>query len=131
MRLFNVKYFCLLTFFIITSCQFEEKQDLIDKDMMVQILIDMHLAEESIEQLKYEKDTLEALFSRKEMEILDKYNISEELYRRSYSYYFFEPEELDKIYEVMLDSLLLYRLYYFDLHQILYLFLMMGMFFFQ
>ena len=43
------------------------------------------------------------------MEILDKYNISEELYRRSYSYYFFEPEELDKIYEVMLDSLLLYQ----------------------
>ena len=77
MRLFNVKYFCLLTFFIITSCQFDEKQDLIDKDMMVQILI--------------------------------KYNISEELYRQSYSYYFFEPEELDKIYEVMLDSLLLYQ----------------------
>ena len=70
MRLFNVKYFSLLTFFIITSCQFDEKQDLIDKDMMVQILIDMHLAEESIEQLKYEKDTLEALFSRKEMEII-------------------------------------------------------------
>ncbi len=109
MRLFNVKYFYLLTFFIITSCQFNEKQDLIDKDMMVQILIDMHLAEESIEQLKYEKDTLEALFSRKEMEIFDKYNISEELYRRSYSYYFFEPEELDKIYGVMLDSLLLYQ----------------------
>tara|TARA_B100000287_G_scaffold196820_1_gene185933 strand:- start:1993 stop:2331 length:339 start_codon:yes stop_codon:yes gene_type:complete len=109
MRLFNVKYFFLLTFFIITSCQFEEKQDLIDKKMMVQILIDMHLAEKSIENLKYEKDTLEALFHRKEIEILDKYSVSEELYRKSYSYYFFEPEELDKIYEVLLDSLLLYQ----------------------
>ena len=56
MRLFNVKYFCLLTFFIITSCQsYDEKQDLIDKQIMVQILIDMHLAEESIEQLKISK----------------------------------------------------------------------------
>ncbi len=109
MRLFNVKYFFLLTFFIITSCQFEEKQDLIDKKMMVQILIDMHLAEKSIENLKYEKDTLEALFHRKEIEILDKYSVSEELYTKSYSYYFFEPEELDKIYEVLLDSLLLYQ----------------------
>ena len=109
MRLFKVKYFYLLTFFIITSCQTDEKQDLIDKQMMVQILIDMHLAEESIENLKYGNDTLEALFHKKETEILGKYNTTEELYRKSYSYYFFEPEELDKIYEVMLDSLLLYQ----------------------
>ena len=67
MRLFKVKYFYLLTFFIITSCQTDEKQDLIDKQMMVQILIDMHLAEESIENLKYGNDTLEALFHKKRL----------------------------------------------------------------
>lgn len=109
MRLFNVKYFSLLTFFIITSCKSDERQDLIGREMMVQILIDMHLVEESIKNLKYEKDTLEALFYRKEKDIIDKYNVSEEMYRKSYSYYFFEPEELDKIYEIMLDSLLLYQ----------------------
>lgn len=109
MRLFNVKYFSLLTFFIITSCKSDEIQDLIGREMMVQILIDMHLVEESIKNLKYEKDTLEALFYRKEKDIFDKYNVSEEMYRKSYSYYFFEPEELDKIYEIMLDSLLLYQ----------------------
>ena len=76
---------------------------------MVKVLIDMHLIEEAIENLSFDKDTLEALFTRKEQEILDKYSISEELYRKSYSYYFFEPEELDKVYAVMLDSLLLYQ----------------------
>ena len=109
MGLNNLKYFILLTFFIITSCDSEINEDIVNKEKMVKILIDMHLAEEAIENLKYDKDTLEALFARKEQEILDKYSISEELYRKSYSYYFFEPEELDKVYAVMLDSLLLYQ----------------------
>ena len=109
MGLNNLKYFILLTFFIITSCDSEINEDIVNKEKMVKILIDMHLAEEAIENLSYDKDTLEALFARKEQEILDKYSISEELYRKSYSYYFFEPEELDKVYAVMLDSLLLYQ----------------------
>ena len=109
MGLNNLKYFILLTFFIITSCDSEIKEDIVNKEKMVKILIDMHLAEEAIENLSFNKDTLEALFARKEQEILDKYSISEELYRKSYSYYFFEPEELDKVYAVMLDSLLLYQ----------------------
>ena len=109
MGLNNLKYFILLTFFIITSCDSEINEDIVNKEKMVKILIDMHLAEEAIGNLKYDKDTLEALFARKEQEILDKYSISEELYRKSYSYYFFEPEELDKVYAVMLDSLLLYQ----------------------
>ena len=109
MGLNNLKYFILLTFFIITSCDSEIQEDVINKEKMVEILIDMHLAEEAIENLSFDKDTLEALFARKEQEILDKYSISEELYRKSYSYYFFEPEELDKVYAVMLDSLLLYQ----------------------
>ena len=109
MGLNNLKYFILLTFFIITSCDSEINEDIVNKEKMVKILIDMHLAEEAIENLSFDKDTLEALFARKEQEILDKYSISEELYRKSYSYYFFEPEELDKVYAVMLDSLLLYQ----------------------
>tara|TARA_Y100000814_G_scaffold220453_1_gene164765 strand:- start:127 stop:465 length:339 start_codon:yes stop_codon:yes gene_type:complete len=109
MGLNNLKYFILLTFFIITSCDSEINEDIVNKEKMVKILIDMHLAEEAIENLSFNKDTLEALFARKEQEILDKYSISEELYRKSYSYYFFEPEELDKVYAVMLDSLLLYQ----------------------
>ena len=109
MGLNNLKYFILLTFFIITSCDSEINEDIVNKEKMVKILIDMHLAEEAIENLSYDKDTLEALFARKEQEILEKYSISEELYRKSYSYYFFDPEELDKVYAVMLDSLLLYQ----------------------
>ena len=109
MGLNNLKYFILLTFFIITSCDSEINEDIVNKEKMVKILIDMHLAEEAIENLSFNKDTLEALFARKEQEILDKYSISEELYRKSYSYYFFEPEELDKVYAIMLDSLLLYQ----------------------
>ena len=75
MGLNNLKYFILLTFFIITSCDSEINEDIVNKEKMVKILIDMHLAEEAIENLSYDKDTLEALFARKEQEILEKYSI--------------------------------------------------------
>ena len=91
------------------SCQNNTEQGIIPKDKMVDILIDMHISEKAISELSYEKDTLKALFKMKELEIFDKHLVTEEMYRRSYSHYFFNPKELDNIYQVVIDSLSLYQ----------------------
>ena len=109
MSLIKIKYFIFLTFFIMVSCQNNTEQGIIPKDKMVDILIDMHISEEAISELPYEKDTLKALFKMKELEIFDKHLVTEEMYRRSYSHYFFNPKELDNIYQVVIDSLSLYQ----------------------
>ena len=44
-----------------------------------------------------------------DLNIFEKFNIDEETYRKSFSHYFFEPKELDEIYESVIDSLLLYQ----------------------
>ena len=67
------------------------------------------IPEEIINELPYEKDTLKTLFAIKEQEIFKNYKVTEELYRSSYSHYFFNPEELDDIYRVVIDSLSLYQ----------------------
>ena len=95
-------YFIFLTIFIILSCGS-------DKEDMVKILIEMHLVEKSIDNLKLDADTSRALFKIKEDQIFDKYSIDEELYRKSFSYYFFDPKELDVVYERVIDSLMLYQ----------------------
>ena len=46
------------------SCQNNTEQGVITKDKMVDILIDMHIYEEAISELPYEKDTLKAKFER-------------------------------------------------------------------
>ncbi len=105
----SYKYFFLLTFFIIISCQSRIEENIIKKEIMVKILIDLHLAEKAIGELNYDNDTLKSLYSIKEKEIFDRYSISEEFYRKSYSHYFFDPKELDEVYATLIDSLLLYQ----------------------
>jgi hypothetical protein len=109
MNSIKIKYFIILTFFIIISCNNEKEINIIEKGKMAKILTEMHLSEETIDVLKYNKDTLNALFSKKEIEIFEKYSVTEKEYRESYSYYFFNPQKLEVIYEELIDSLLLYQ----------------------
>ena len=109
MSLIKIKYFIFLTFFIMVSCQNNTEQGVIPKDKMVDMLIDMHIYEEAINELPYEKDTLKSLFKMKELEIFESYSVTEEMYRKSYSHYFFNPKELDNIYQVVIDSLSVYQ----------------------
>ncbi|MAK07557.1 MAG: hypothetical protein CMG94_05960 [Marinoscillum sp.] len=104
-----IMFLSLLTFFIITSCKNVENTKLISKDKMVSILLEMHLKEESIMLLKLPNDTSDVFFSEIESEVFDKFMVDEELYRKSYSYYFFRPEELESIYVKVIDSLSLYQ----------------------
>ena len=109
MNSIKIKYFIILTFFIILSCNNEKEVNVIEKDKMAKILIEMHLSEESIDALKFDEDTLSALFSEKEKEIFAKYSVTEKEYRESYSFYFFNPQQLEEIYGELIDSLLLYQ----------------------
>ena len=109
MNMIIIRFFSLLTFFIITSCEVHENVDVISKDKMVSILIEMHLTEESIMELKLPDDTSNVFFSEKEKEVFKKYMVDEEFYRKSYSYYFFRPKELESIYIKVIDSLSFYQ----------------------
>ena len=104
-----VKYLCFLTFFIIISCTSPLDEKLLSKEILVEILIDMHILEITIDNLNLSKDSSLVFYNLKEKEIFNKYNIDDKIYRESFSYYFFEPKELDQIYEHVIDSLLLYQ----------------------
>ena len=105
----TIKYLYILTFFIITSCYNDINQNIIEKEKMVEILIEMHLMEESIDILELNADTSKALFLIKEQEIFDSYSVTEKEYRESFSYYFFNSNDLDNIYGNIIDSLMLYQ----------------------
>jgi len=104
-----IKYLFFLTFFIITSCSNPLEEKLLSKEILVEILIDMHILEVTIDNLNLSKDSSLVFYNQKEKEIFKKYNIDDKIYRESFSYYFFKPKELDQIYEHVIDSLLLYQ----------------------
>ena len=105
----SVKYLCILTFFINTSCDSGINQNIIEKEKMVEILIELHLIEESIDILELNPDTSKALYHIKEQEIFYSYSVTEKQYRESFSYYFFNSNNLDNIYGNIIDSLMLYQ----------------------
>jgi|TARA_B110000914_G_C15363498_1_gene399704 hypothetical protein len=104
-----IKYLCFLTFFIIISCSNSLDEKLLSKEILVEILIDMHVLEVAIDNLNLSKDSSRVFYNQQEEEIFKKYNIDDKMYRESFSYYFFEPKELDQIYQHVIDSLLLYQ----------------------
>ena len=105
----TIKYLCILTFFINTSCNSGINENIIEKEKMVKILIEIHLLEESIDILELSPDTSKAIFNIKEQEIFDNYSVTEREYRESYSYYFFNSKKMDNLYGNIIDSLMLYQ----------------------
>ena len=105
------RIFLFLTFFLIFSCKNDtiDNKKYISKEKMVNILINIHLIEEKVNQLNFSKDSSKGMFDMLEKEIFQKYNITDEDYRKSYSHYFFNPKELDDIYQSVIDSLNVYN----------------------
>ena len=53
MNSIKIKYFVILTFFIIISCDDKKEVNVIEKGKMAKILLELHLSEESIDMLKF------------------------------------------------------------------------------
>ena len=107
----SFRFLLILTFFLIFSCKNNDyENDLyLPKDKMINILIEIHLLEEKVNQLNYSEDSLKTIYELFEKEIFKNHDVSDEEYRKSYSYYFFDPKQLDEIYQSVIDSLNIYN----------------------
>lgn len=102
-RLFRL-IFCLC----LLSCQ-QQPDDLpanmVPQQTMVRILADIHTAEALIERNVSYPDTAQVIYAEEHAEILEKYGVEQEAFRETYEYYLTNLEEMDKLYEVVVDTL--------------------------
>lgn len=75
------------------------------KEKMVSIFIDMHIAESQISSLNLKRDSSKLLFEHYEQKVLEKHNVSDSLYKESYNYYLYNVNDMEKIYDAVIDSL--------------------------
>ncbi|PKK34666.1 hypothetical protein BWI96_21260 [Siphonobacter sp. SORGH_AS_0500] len=81
-------------------------ENLIPQDKMVQILKDVHLAEQRIIRLRLgSQDSSMVAFQVLEKDILEKYQADTGTYRASYRYYIAQPDKFKDIYKAVVDSL--------------------------
>ncbi len=81
-------------------------ENLIPQDKMVQILKDVHLAEQRIIRLRLgSQDSSMIAYQVLEKDILKKYQADTGTYRASYRYYIAQPDKFKDIYKGVVDSL--------------------------
>ena len=101
-----MRKFGIIVLLIITSCGESEihvPKEVISAEQMIPILVDVHIVEGARNGTLILGDTndIEDYYAK----IYEKYNITEETFKRSFSFYNSEPDLFIPIYEKVLDSL--------------------------
>lgn len=93
-----------LSFF---SCKKQEKipEDILSKEKMVSLLIDLRIAEGRVATLTLGNDSSLNLFSEIEKSIFDKHEVDSLSYIKSYQHYLLLPRQALYITDAVIDSL--------------------------
>jgi len=96
----------LMTGVICFSCRKEEtNKDILSQDQLTKIMIDLYLGEARLTNSALAYDSGRKLFMPYEESVLKKYGVPDSTLKKTYQYYFDHPTELEKIYEIVIDSL--------------------------
>ena len=102
------KYFLILIIGICTFCTNKKAQDPKDLYSMEQVAVflkDLYMLEQKIKELRLEKDSARVVFSYYEEQLYEKHEMTDSLYRESFTYYMDDIKGLSRIYEIIADSL--------------------------
>ncbi|MDN3203158.1 DUF4296 domain-containing protein [Algoriphagus sediminis] len=101
----NLKLFILFTI-LLTGCSDQEKPEFIlNEDEMVNVLIDIHIAEGISSSLPVSYDSSGVMYTLLEKDVFTKHEITDSVFTQSMLYYLQYPAEIDEIYGRVVDSL--------------------------
>lgn len=72
---------------------------------MVNVMTELYLAEEKANRLSIPSDSVRKIFPMFSARALEKAGVSDTVFRKSLNYYMDEPEKLENIYTILVDSL--------------------------
>lgn len=80
-------------------------EGLLSKEQMVKVLIEVHLNEAKLNQLRVPRDSTAKVYEIMERELLKHQGIEDSVYRKSFQYYLDHPMLMEEVYTVVVDSL--------------------------
>jgi hypothetical protein len=104
------KYFSVLLCLLAVGCSDGDKKidppaNLVPREKMVDILIEIHIAESKVIQRNLRTDSAQLYFAAYKDQIYKKNGVREDDFRKSYLYYMDNIKDMDEIYSVVVDSL--------------------------
>ncbi len=93
----------------VMSCSKHDKlpDEYLDKQEMVGFLIDLHLLQSQVQNLRLQNDSAEFTYLVLERELFDEYGYRDSIFYDSYSWYLSHPDQMHEIYTAVVDSLTL------------------------
>jgi hypothetical protein len=98
----------ILFFLLLTACIRDEKppQHVLTKEQMIDILVDIHLAEAKANRISLRSyDSIQAYYKKLERDVYQKHQVDSVVYRKSFAYYMDHIKHMDEIYAAVVDSL--------------------------
>lgn len=83
----------------------EKPDKLIKRKLMIEMLVDVHLAEATFTHMRYDSIVQKSSSANFYYSILEKYGVSDSLFEKSYVYYLSEPKEFEKMYREVMNEL--------------------------
>ena len=101
------KIFWILIILTVVSCKREEKipEGIMSQEQMVSVLIDIHIAQSAIQNLRLGTDSAAYLFKVFERQSLSEHGTKDTAFYKSYSWYLDNPEKMFEIYAAVVDTL--------------------------
>lgn len=103
-----MRYIFFTVLVILSACATSDQpENLIGKQKMVKVLTEIHLLEAKINKITiYPKDSAQQVYDHYEELLFSDLGISKSQYEVNFNYYLDHPDEFEKIYDVVIDSLL-------------------------
>lgn len=102
----NKLFFALLVLFVISCSNSQQPpSDIIPRDTLISVIVDMHIADVILLNPNVQSKISDISSNQLYQSILNKYNINKERFNKSMNYYANNPEVLDSIYDIVIERL--------------------------
>ncbi|MFQ3213277.1 MAG: hypothetical protein ACJAT1_001396 [Marivirga sp.] len=82
-----------------------EPDGIITPIKMAEIISEIYISEYKVRNVGVKADSIATLFHHYEMRTYEQYNTTDSLYKASFEHYLNYPEQLESIYDMVIDSL--------------------------
>lgn len=99
----------ILPLYLTFSCQEKEvkvPENILSEQEMVGLLQEIYLTEAKISKLSLPFDSSKVLYDLVEKDLFERYGVQDSVYETSLNWYYEHPEKLLKVYETLVDSLM-------------------------
>jgi len=104
----NLLVIFLLLIFVLMSCDklpIEKPENLIKENKMINMLVDIHIAEATFNHYRYDTTMLKSTSADFYYSVLDKYEVQDSLFEKSFAFYVSTPRQFERMYRKVMNKL--------------------------